>query len=218
MLLRPYLFHKLLQLFLRVFIFGTSVLLPAHVASDVHVVSVTAEPRPVGVSNDASPEEKGREILRIVVELVKHGDLMDTEFATRLLRLPITPGKGFRGPNSPQFPQQLAESFGYFIRDVGPVHQSVEFHLNPTKVCLRFDEFLTIFNKEFGIGTDIVKDSRSPPNRIVPREQGWKELNSIHSTKLRSIYQSASNGLVVYGDFSECAWGIKVQRYRSYKP
>ena len=185
---------------LRLLIAGALVLLPACATPGVQSASASAEPRPIGVLENASPDDKGREILRVVIELVKHGDLLDTEFASRLLRLPITPDKGFQGPNPPPFPQQLAKSFGYAIRDVGPIRQSVVFHLDPEEVCVRFDEFLAAFNKEFGIGTGIFRDNRSPPPRIVPLEQGWKELNRIHFTGTRGIYQAMPNGLVVHGE------------------
>lgn len=56
---------------------------------------VDTAPRPIGVSDNASPDDRGREILRVVIELIKHGDLLDTEFSSKLLRLPITAGKGF---------------------------------------------------------------------------------------------------------------------------
>jgi hypothetical protein len=152
---------------LRVVIAGALVLLSACATPGGQAAPASTEPRPIGVPENASPDDKGREILRVVIELVKHGDLLDTEFASRLLRLPITPGKGFIGPfvgpNPPPFPQELATLFGYSIRDVGPGRQHVRFGLEPKEVCTRLDEFLTAFNKEFGIGTGIFRVERHPP-------------------------------------------------------
>ena len=201
-----------------VVIAGVLVLLAACAMPPKQATFGDAEPRPIGVQENASPDERGREILRVVVALVKHGDLADTDFASRLLRLPITPGRGYLSVNQRPFPQNLASLFGYSFSDVGVARQSVRFDLTSSEVCLRFDEFLTAFNKEFGIGTEIFKDNRTPPPRLVPPEQGWKEKNHIHPTRTRDIYQGMPTGLGVDGIFlpGGCAASIKVEQYKSF--
>lgn len=191
-------------------VFGSAAQQPSEPVAQAPSPAAIAAPRPVGVPENATPEEKGREILRLVIELVKRGDLRDTEFASRLLRLPIIPGKGFLGPNPPPFPQRLAKEFGYSFRDVGSVRQQVEFVLNPDEVCLQLRDFLSAFNKEFGIGMNIIRDNRGSPPNFVPPEVGWKEANSIHYTKTRSIYQGMPNLLGIEAGFQECALGILV--------
>jgi len=200
-------------------IIGVSMLLAACATPVEKESSANTAPRPIGVPENASPDEKGREILRVVIALVRHGDLVDTEFASRLLRLPIIPGKGLLGPIAPPFPQNLATTFMYHFPKVGPSRQSVRFDLDPREVCLRLDEFLTAFNKEFGIGTEIFKDQGPPPRRVLP-EQGWREIKHIHFTRSRDIYQGMPNGLSVGGGFTPggCASSIRVDRYRSLRP
>jgi len=120
----------------------TMVILLSACAAPAQQGAVSIDPRPIGVPENASPYEKGQEILRVVIELVKHGSLRDTEFASKLLRLHVAPGKGVPYTSAPEFPQQLVSTFAYFIRDFSSNRESVDFQLNPDTVCLRSSEFL----------------------------------------------------------------------------
>src|SRR5688500_4480024 len=113
---------------------------------------VAADPSPIGVPENATPEERGREILRVVVELIKHGDLRDTEFASRLLRIPIEKDQAVGWLGSEKFPQHLATIFGYDVRRHMLTHR-VSFGLDPARTCLLQTDLLSTFQREFGVGT-----------------------------------------------------------------
>lgn len=205
--------------YLAVLVAGVIASSAACIAAAENPVLDKPDSRPIGISETASPNEKGREIMRVVFALVKHGDLRDTEFASKLLRLPLVPNKGLVGPNPPTIPQKLVQSFRYVIADTGIPHQFVGFDLTPSEVCLKLEEFLLGFNENFGIGMDIVKDSPSPPHRTVSPAQGWRQKNYVHATQALYIYQSMPTGLGVTAVFvpTGCAGGITVEQFKPFK-
>jgi len=188
---------------------------------------VRGEPRPIGVPEYATPQERGREILRVAIELVKHGHLRDTEFASRLLKLPIVPDVGITLSDSKAFPQQLLKRFGYGflklptggssateqfrIRD-----HTVSMHLDERTTCLALSDFLSGFNKELGVGMEIVSDDPGspPPPRLVSHEQGWLEARTFDSRGSLHISQGMPTGIAVSATVparSQCVSGIRLR-------
>lgn len=132
---------------------------------------VAADPRPIGVPDDATPEERGREVLRVIVELIKRRDIRDTEFASRLLRLPIEKDKGIVLLTPDLFPQQLVSRFSYSVRHS---FLQIKIALTRARTCVLVPDLLDIFHRELGIGPRIIND-RKPGQRpqVPPTNEGW---------------------------------------------
>ena len=132
--------------------------------------TVRAEPRPIGVPDEATPEERGREVLRVIVELIKRRDIRDTEFASRLLRLPIEKGKGFALSTPERFPQQLVSSIGYSSSDVV---LSIDIGLESSRTCVSVADLLEVFHRELGVGRKLIDDRQFGKSVQVPLSEGW---------------------------------------------
>jgi hypothetical protein len=193
-------------------------------ASSVAQTNARQDPRPIGVPENVTTEERGREVLRVTIELVKHGNLRDTEFASKLFRLDIKPDIGITLTDSKLFPQGLVHAFSYsFLRvstntfSKGVEQFRVRDHhvsmmLDRDVVCLTLIDFLDGFNRELGVGRTIVPDGPGLPHHDVPLKKGWREAFSTHPG--RSLYQGMRNGITAMASFpagSGCASSIALR-------
>jgi len=179
-----------------------------------------SEPRPLGVAEEVNPDDRGREVLRVVIELIRHGNLRDTEFASKLFKLPIKRDGGLTVLGNGAFPQQLITLFRYELARPS-VNASIRDHVSMSfdsgRVCVRREDFLEYFWKEFGVGKEIVSAKPTVPALIVSRDLGWSEAQEFHLTGSRSIQQGMPNGIVVSGLLpknSGCVSHIGLDQYR----
>lgn len=132
---------------------------------------VAADPQPIGVPENATQEERGHEVLRVIVELIKRRDIRDTEFASRLLRLPIEKDKGIVLLTVDLFPQRLVSSFSYSVEGF---NLRINMGLTRAQTCVLVPDILDIFHRELGISPNIINE-RQPSQRVqvLPVNEGW---------------------------------------------
>lgn len=184
-------------------------------AASTPATTASTEPRPIGVSESATAEERGRELLRVFLELVKHGQLRDTAFASRLLEIPVDAASG-ASVEKAQFPHGMAR-LRYFFPTVGPLREEAAFYLDRTNVCVQLTDFLSSFREHFGVGTRLIRVSPQRPGPGVGPDEGWADMRQIHSARSQHLQQTMPNGLFVEGIFSRddrCAAALKAARYQ----
>jgi len=171
------------------------------VSKSVTAAKVAPDPRPIGVPDNVTPWERGREIVRVAIELVKHGNLRDTEFASRLLRLPIQSDNEAGWSDSSKFPQQLASAFYYDVRPHMHDH-SVTFETMPEQTCILQDDLLIAFAAEFGVNPGYIPDQlflRPGVPLVKSFRAGWiRSAGGLHApySSLR-IYRNLPNAIRV---------------------
>ncbi len=174
-------------------------------------------PRPMGVPDDATPERRGAEMLRVIVEILRHGNLRDAEFASRLLGFAI-PSEGMWLPTkTATFPQELASGFDYTPGRLGS-RSSFSIGFDPQRTCIKKEEVLHAFQQELGVPNSVYPSHGAGMRPLpAPAGTGWRQLSGMpHLSNAEYLSTRLEIGLTVR--FSriyvrQCIHGMDVSNF-----
>jgi len=158
-------------------------------------LSATPVPSPATVS----PQERGRQFLQLIVALIRHADLRDTSFSSRILGTKIEKDQDVAWTSGSNLDSEtLASGFSYDARP-HMLSAIATFDFESSRTCVAKQDLYRVFLAEFGVGISLVPDFIGGKPVESSAKQGWMKLSNIvdASPNYFSIYRPLSDGMVI---------------------
>ena len=168
-------------------------LLSACVAPLQNGAAAAEAPSPLKIESGASPEQRGREVLRIVLALARHGNLRDTGFTSRLLGAPI-PAEAMVLLTGDNVLSGLVHGFLHEFPAVGPWNEIVRFRMQPVTL----QRSLRDVHRKLAVVREYERrrtvDEVTRRDRQASHDMVCDGRNAVSAVRLRGITSGAGGG------------------------